>query len=250
MKEKGKPLPADAHCHIDFEQFDEDREEVLNRINEHLAFVVNAGVDCEHNKKTLRLAEANEKIIPAIGLHPTYTESFGDLEKIKQQLRQNSVNAVGEIGLDHHHVTDEELRKKQKQVFEELVNFAEEESLPVVVHSREAEEEAVKVLERYEVETLLHCFNGSPELAERAVENGMIIGVTTQVLYSDRVQEIVGRIPLDSMVLETDSPYLYRGDRNEPINVRESAKKIADIKSREIEEVISSTTENCIGLFR
>lgn len=249
MKEK-TVLPVDAHCHVNFERFDTDREDVLERSAERLEFIVNAGVNPEHNEKTLKIAAEHEKVLPALGLHPTYTESFDKVKEVKKQLKENNAVAVGEIGLDHHHVTDEEKRERQEEVFRELVKFAEKENLPVVVHSREAEEKAVNILEDYDVEVLLHCFNGTPELAEKAAEQGMVIGVTTQVLYSTRVQKIVERTSLGSMVLETDSPYLYRGERNEPVNVEESAEKIAEIKSCRVQEVVESTTENSKTLFQ
>ena len=249
MKQETDTHPVDAHCHLDFEQFESDREDVIKKINNELEFVVNAGVNPEHNVKTLALAEENEKILPALGLHPVYTESFSELEKVKQQLMENDAVAVGEIGLDHHHVTDEEERENQKEVFEELVKFAEKHGLPVVVHSREAEKEAVEILINYDVEVLLHCFNGTPELAKKASEEGMKIGVTTQVLYSTRVQRIVENVALEDVVLETDSPYLYPEERNEPVHVKESAEEIAEIKSCELGEVVEATNLNSEKLF-
>lgn len=240
--------PVDAHCHLDFEQFDDDRDKVVQRVAEQLEFAVNAGTNPEHNKKTLELEE-NSSILPALGLHPVYTDSFSELEKVKQQIRENSPVAVGEIGLDHHHITGEDEREQQEEVFRELVKFAETQELPVVVHSREAEKEAVEILSEHDVDAFLHCFNGTPELAEKAVAEGMKIGVTTQVLYSSRVQEIVKEIALEDMMLETDSPYLYRGERNEPVNVRESAEKIAELKEAEVEEVVSATTANAEDFF-
>lgn len=240
--------PVDAHCHLDFDQFDKDRDKVVQKIAEQLEFAVNAGVNPDHNRKTLKLAE-NDAILPALGLHPVYTDSFDKLEEVKQQIRENNPVAVGEVGLDHHHITDEDEREQQEQVFRELVDFAETQELPVVVHSREAEEKAVEILSEREVDALLHCFNGTPELAEKAVTEGMKIGVTTQVLYSSRVQEIVKKIELEDLMLETDSPYLYRGERNEPVNVKESAEKIAELKEVEVEEVVSATTSNAENFF-
>ncbi|MFB6144785.1 MAG: TatD family hydrolase [Candidatus Nanohaloarchaea archaeon] len=243
-------LPVDAHCHLDLEQFENDRNEVIERMNERLEFVVNAGVNPDHNRKTLELASAHEKILPALGLHPTYTESFDRIGEVKEQLRQHDAAAVGEIGLDHHHVTGEEAREEQRKVFRELIRFAEKQELPVVVHSREAEKEAVKLLSEHDLEVFLHCFNGTPDLAEKAVAQGMKIGVTTQVLYSNRVENIVTRLELEDLLLETDSPFLYRGDRNEPVNVRESAERVAKLKDCMVEDVIRATTANSREIFR
>ncbi len=243
--------PVDAHCHLDFENFDEDREEIIEECKEKLEFVVNAGSNVEHNKSALRLQEKHSELVKAnLGLHPTYVDDFDQLEEVKKQIRENDPVAVGEIGMDYHHVTDEEKREKQEEVFRELLELAEELEKPVVVHSRDAEKQAVSILENYDLtDVMLHCFNGTPELAERAVENGMTVGISTQVLYSIRVQNLVGKLSTGDILLETDSPFLYRGDRNKPTNVLESLEKIAEIKSVEKEEIIKSTTENAKRIF-
>ncbi|MFB6115130.1 MAG: TatD family hydrolase [Candidatus Nanohalobium sp.] len=243
--------PVDAHCHIDFEQYDEDRDEVIQRCKEKLEFIVNAGSNLENNRRVLKLGrEYPDTVLPNLGLHPTYTESFDELEEIKEQIRDEKPPAVGEIGLDHHHVTDNRVRKKQEKVFREMLELAEDLNLPVVLHTREAERKAINIVKEYSLpDVMLHCFNGKPELAEEAVEEGMKIGITTQVLYSSRVQEIVKALDLEDILLETDSPFLYRGERNSPANVHESAEKIAEIKSVEKEEVVEASTENAVSIF-
>lgn len=244
--------PVDSHCHLDFGQFDGDREEVIERCKRDLEFVVNAGSNLERNRAVLELEQKHPDFIVAnLGLHPTYTDHFSELKEIKKQVREEDPAAVGEIGLDHHHVAKEEMKKEQEKVFREMLELAEKLEKPVVVHSRDAETKVVEILEEYSLPgKMLHCFNGTAELAEEAVEKGMKIGVTTQVLYSSRVQEIVSRISLEDILLETDSPFLYRGERNEPVNVKESAEKIAEIKEVELEEVIAKTTGNADSIFR
>jgi len=238
--------PVDAHCHLDFEQFDEDREKVLERAREKLEFIANAGSNLEHNRKALKLQEENPDFVVAnLGLHPVYTDEFDQLEEIKEQIRREDPPAIGEIGLDHHHVEDRKLKKRQEKVFRELLELAENLNKPVIVHSRDAERKAVKILKEYSLpEVMLHCFNGKPGLADEAAEAGMKIGITTQVLYSNRVEKIVEKLRPEDMVLETDSPYLYRGERNEPANVTESVEKIAEIKNTDEEKIVESTTEN------
>lgn len=244
--------PVDAHCHIDFERFDGDREEVLERCREELEFIVNAGRDPESNRSAVRLQEENPELVVAnLGIHPTYTDSFDSVEEIKKQIREEKPSAVGEIGLDHHHVAEEDERRRQKEVFREMLSLAEEMKLPVVVHTRDAERQAVDILKDYELPgVMLHCFNGTPELASEAVAQGMKIGVSTQVLYSGRVQDIVKRVEVEDILLETDSPFLYRGERNEPVKVLESAEKIAELKELRREEVIQTTTANSQEIFR
>lgn len=244
--------PVDAHCHIDFDQYEDNREEVIERSQGKLEFIVNAGSCIENNKEGLKLqSKYPDFIIANLGLHPTYTDKFDQLDEIKEQIRDNNPAAVGEIGLDHHHVSDESVRDRQKEVFREMLALAEDLERPVVIHSREAEREAVDIISEYDLPgVMLHCFNGSPELAEKAVEKGFLIGVTTQVLYSNRVQEIVDKIDIENLLLETDSPFLYRGERNEPLNVIESSQKIAEIKNMESEEVSKITTGNAVDLFQ
>ncbi|MFB6174352.1 MAG: TatD family hydrolase [Candidatus Nanohalobium sp.] len=244
--------PVDAHCHLDFEQYDEDREEVLEVCREKLEFIVDAGSNLENNRKVLRLADENpELVVPNLGLHPTYTDSFDEIEEIKEQIREEDPAAVGEIGLDHHHVSDNHIRKRQAKVFREMLELAEEINLPVVLHTRDAERKAVNTVKEYELpDVMLHSFNGNPELAEEAVAEGMKIGVTTQVLYSTRVQNIVKALNLEDILLETDSPFLYRGERNSPVNVHESAEKIAELKDVSKEEVVKASARNARSIFR
>lgn len=244
--------PVDSHCHLDFDQYSEDREEVVKRAKKELEFVVNAGSNLEHNKAALELQEKHPDFVVAnLGLHPVYTDSYSELEDIKQQIRREDPAAVGEIGLDHHHVEDSEKKERQEEVFREMLELAEELNKPVVVHTRDAERRSVEILKDYSLpEVMLHCFNGKPDLAREAVEHGMKIGVTTQVLYSSRVQDIIRKLGVKDILLETDSPYLYRGERNEPLNVVESAEKIADLEDIETEEVVEATTRNARDLFR
>lgn len=242
----------DSHCHLYFSQFDEDREKVIQKSKKELDFVVVPGTDLENNKKSLKLEKKHPEFIKAnLGVHPTYTDSFDELKEIKRQIRENDPKAVGEIGLDHHHVTEKEMREKQKKVFKEMLELAEELDKPVVVHSREAEQRCIDILDSYSLQDVfLHCFNGKPSLAEKAVNKGMKIGITTQVLYSNRVQEIAELLDIENILLETDSPFLYRGERNEPLNVLESVEKIAEIKKLEKKNVIARTTHNARKVFQ
>lgn len=243
--------PVDAHAHLDFEKYDDDRSKVIQRSKEKLEFVVNAGCNFERNKKSIELEEKYPgTVIANLGLHPTFESDFSDIDKIKTQIRENDPVAIGEIGLDHHHITDEKNRKIQEDVFREMLELAEELNKPVVVHTREAERKSVDTIEEYDLEdVMLHCFNGKPELAKEAASKGMKIGVTTQVLYSNRVQSIVENLTVNDIFLETDSPFLYRGERNKPSNVLESAKKVADIKNTADTKLIEVTTSNSAEFF-
>ncbi|MFQ3308561.1 MAG: TatD DNase family protein [Candidatus Nanohaloarchaea archaeon] len=242
--------PVDAHCHLDFDKFDDDREEVIQKCQEKLDFIVNSGREPESNQDSLNLQEEHPDFVYATaGIHPTHTDSFDKLKEVKRQVEENNFHAVGEIGMDFHHVEEEELREKQHEVFVEMVELAEEQDLPVVVHSRNAEKQVIDILEEKEADAYLHCFNGNISQLERALDEDMFIGVTYQVLYSNRVQELAENIPLENLLLETDSPFLKKGERNTPLTVREVAGKIADIKELDQSKVVERTTMNAEDFF-
>lgn len=242
----------DNHCHLDFPQFKKDREEVLERCRDELELVVNCGSSPETNLSTLELASENPGFVyPCIGLHPTRVSDMDreDLVRVKEDIRSYSdkIAGLGEIGMDFHHEKDEEGRKKQERFFKEFLELAEEIEKPVVVHSRDAEKKVMEILEEYTLPSvIMHCFNGSPGLAERAVERGYYISVSTQVLYSKRVQNIVKSVSGEKILLETDSPFLYPGgERNLPVNVHESLEKISEILGKDAEVLGKQFNKNC-----
>ena len=245
------PKPVDGHCHLYLNEFEDDREKIINSSQKRLEFAAVPGMDFETNKKTLKLSNRYEDfIIPNLGLHPTYKHAFDNTGKIESQIIENNPVAIGEIGLDHHHITSKKHRKRQKKAFEKMLELAEELNKGVVVHSREAEELAHTTIQQYDIpKVFMHCFNGKPRLADKITGSKTKIGVTTQILYSSRVQDIVKAVDIGDIILETDSPYLYRGERNEPSNVVESAQKIGEIKNIDTQKVISKTTGNSARFF-
>ncbi len=241
----------DNHCHLDFPQYDEDREEVMEECKEKLELVVNSGSSPENNKTTLELSREHQGFVyPTMGMHPVKIDGMdeGDIEEIVNSIKQHEdeIVAVGEIGMDFHHESSKEGRKKQERIFRRLLKLAEELKMPVVVHSRDAEKQVLDILDEYDLESvILHCFNGNTDLAEKAVERNYFISITTQVLYSSRVQELVKSTPLENIILETDAPYLYPGDsRNFPYKVYESLEKISDILGKEKEELADIFNRN------
>ncbi len=234
----------DNHCHLDFPHYEKDREEVMEKCMEKLELVVNSGSSPENNMSSLELSRKYEGFIyPTMGMHPVKIDGMGleQLEKVKQNIRehQKEIVAVGEIGMDYHHETSKEGRKKQERFFKRLLKLGEETGLPVVVHSRDAEKRVLDILEDYELESvIMHCFNGDMNMVEIAVKRDYYISVSTQVLYSKRVGNIVENTPVENILLETDAPFLYPGDgRNFPYKVHESLIKIADITGREEEKL-------------
>lgn len=240
--------PIDTHCHLDFDQYDDDREQVLQECAKRMDAVVNVGTNLERNETSLELALDHDFIYACMGLHPTYIKDLEaeEVDRIVGQIRQHRdvIQAVGEIGLDYHHIREQEWRDRQEEIFLRLLDVAEELNLPAMLHTRDAENRAVEIVEGRDLPVIQHCFNGAPALAERCVDNGWWISLSTQVLYSQRVQNIAETAPLEHILLETDAPFLYKGERNVPWHVEESAEKIAELKGLEKAEVVAQTTEN------
>lgn len=240
----------DSHCHIDNERFNEDRDEVLKRIEENLEFAVNIGYDLASSKESVRLANKYDFIYAVVGIHPTditgYDEKLeGELEALA---RDERVLAIGEIGLDYHWMT--EPKEKQKEIFRRLMELAKKVGKPVVIHTRDATSETLDILKEYpDVRGIVHCYPGSYESA-REIMNNYYFGIGGVLTFknSKKLKEAVEAIPLDRLIVETDCPYLtpepYRGKRNEPIYVEYVAKKIAEIKGVSYEEVVRITNEN------
>lgn len=244
----------DTHCHLDFDQYDDDREQVLERCADEMAKVINIGTDAEHNMNSLALAREHDVVAATMGLHPSYIQEIENDEPdtVEEQIRkhQDDIVAIGEIGLDYHHAREEVWREKQAELFHRFLALAEELQLPVILHTRDAEKQAADIVADFDVPVVVqHCFNGAPVLAEECVDREAYISVSTQVLYSNRVQDIAATVPLEYMLLETDAPFLYQGERNAPWYVKESAEQIADIKAVELAEVAARTTENARNVF-
>lgn len=241
----------DNHAHLDFPQYDDDRDEVIERCREKLHAVINAGSEPEANQRALDLADEHPDFIyPCIGAHPTKLETIGEdgLEEIRDQIReqQDTIVAVGETGLDYHHERSEDGREAQEGFFRPLLEDAEDLGLPIVVHSRDAEKRCLELLSSYDLpEVIMHCFNGNLEQVREAVDRGYWISVSTQVLYSTRVGEIVETAPASRILLETDAPFLYPGDeRNEPWRIHESLEEIAERKDGERDELARQFNSN------
>lgn len=248
------PRCIDTHAHLDFEQFDEDREDVVEKCRSCLHAIVNPGTDLETSRNAVALHEEYPDLVAAAaGMHPTTAQTADDdaVETVAAFVRDHVTDlvAVGEIGMDFHHAQAEAKRERQQEVFHRFLELAEDLGKPVIVHSRDAEKHCVKLLGEYDVTGVLHCFNGIPEYAEQGIENGCMIGVSTQVLYSSAVRQLVRELSLDNLVLETDAPFLYRGERNHPAHVKQSAQEVSDIKNVSVKQVVQQTTENARALF-
>lgn len=246
----------DSHAHLDDRKFNKDREDLIGRFDEDgLEFVVNIGSDIETSRASVALAQKYEKIYAAIGIHPHDADSYN--EKIEQELialsKEDKVVALGEIGLDYYY--DNSPREVQKEVFERQLELAHSLNLPIVIHSREATKDTFdrikNHLEKYpEDKVLIHCFSGSLETMKEYIRLGCYIALGGAVTFKNaRVpKEVAIEVPLDRLLLETDSPYLtpepLRGKRNEPSYVRYVGDFIANLRKMNLDDLLEKTAEN------
>lgn len=246
---------VDTHCHLDDKKFEEDRDEVLKRIEEKLDFVVNIGYDLDSSMRSVDMSEKYNFIYAVIGVHPTDIKKYNDeVENIFEKLASNKkVVAIGEIGLDYYWMEDE--KEIQKEGFIRQMKLAEKLNKPVVIHSRDAMEDTLEVLKKFPtMRGIFHCYPGSIESA-MLVPKGYYFGIGGVLTFknSRKTVDFLKGIDLSRVVIETDSPYLtpapFRGKRNEPVNVMYVAEKIAELKGISLDEVIKITTENAKRIY-
>ena len=247
---------VDTHCHMDDEQYDEDRENILREISEKMEFIVNIGYNLVSSEKSVEYAKNQKFIYAAVGIHPTEIETYNiEVEKKIEKLlnEEEKVVAIGEIGLDYHWmVTDKEYQKK---IFIRQMELARKYKKPVVIHSREAMEDTLNILEEYpDVKGIFHCFPGSIESALKISDRYYFgIGGVLTFKNSKKTVKFLKEIDMNRVVLETDSPYLspvpFRGKRNIPLNVQYVAKKIAELKGITFEEIVEITTRNAKKIY-
>ena len=246
---------VDTHCHIDDRQFDEDRDDILKGISESMEFIVNIGCDLDSSEKSVNYAKNKKFMYAVVGIHPTEIKNYNEEKekKIEELLKEDKVVAVGEIGLDYHWmVTDKE---HQKEIFIRQMELAKRSKKPVVIHSRDAMEDTLNILEKYpDVRGIFHCFPGSIESALKISDRYYFgIGGVLTFKNSRKTVEFLKKVDINRVVLETDSPYLspvpFRGKRNTPLNVKYVAEKIAEIKGIPFEKVIEITTKNAKEIY-
>ena len=264
---KGSTL-VDTHAHLDFSQYDRDLVEVLARAErEGVTQVVTVGYDLSASRRALALAREHAGVWACVGVHPheagkVEPEYLSDLEALSQDRR---VVGIGEIGLDYYR--DRSPRDAQRRVFEGQLDLAARLNKPVVVHDREAHGDVMSSIRQWAeglsastngprgLLGVMHCFSGDQRMAEELFELGFYVSVAGPVTYHNAsgLQDLVSRLPLDRLMVETDCPFLspdpYRGERNEPARVRLVAEKIAGIKGLPVDEVARMTTDNAHRLF-
>jgi len=279
----------DTHAHVNFNAFKEDAEEVIRRSLDNDTWMILVGSEYKTSNRALHFANKYQKgVYAAVGLHPIHLEEtlvnnqeddnsysfvprqeefdYGSYEKLA---KFDKVVAIGEIGLDYYHIDPTKdaatVKKKQHEVFAHQLLLARSLDLPVIIHCRQAHDDLLGILEEFKKEYghiipsdrswgVVHCFSGDEDLAWKYFKLGLLISFTGLITFSKQWDDLIRKIPLDRIMIETDTPYMtpepYRGQRNEPVLVQYVAKRIAEIKNLKIEKVAEVTSENARRLFR
>ena len=248
----------DTHCHLDFPDYNDDRDDVLKAAHDAgISKMVNIGCDLKSSQASVDLADRYPQIYAAIGFHPHDAKSYDD--QMEKQLRAMANNfkvvAIGEVGLDFYR--DRSPRDVQREVFVRQMRLARELGLPLVIHIRDAYEEAIDMLiaeKAYEGNVVLHCFSGTVKDAERALDYGMYLSFGGVLTFSNsRLPELVRNVPLDQIILETDAPFLtphpHRGKRNSPAMVALVYQKLAEVLNRDLREIEAIIDGNAQKFF-
>lgn len=234
---------VDVHAHMEHKSFEQDLSLVIERAKQAgVTAIISSGINHELNVKTLELAKKFPLIKPALGIYPTdaLTLSEKEFENAVDFIRKHKkdIVAVGEIGMDFQEVKGKD--KEQEKNFLKLLQLSEELRLPVVIHSRKAEEKVIEVLESSKLKkVVMHCFSGSMKLVKRIEDNGWMFSVPCNVMFSEHFQNLVRQVSIAQLLTETDAPFLppIKGERNEPKNVVHAISKISEIKNLDKEEV-------------
>ena len=249
----------DTHAHLYDKAFDSDREEVISKIFETLDYVVIPSENLETSQKVVSLAESHPKLFAAVGIHPQETREatediLGEIATLAKS--HPKVKAIGEIGLDYYYLYTE--KEVQKYWFGRQIEMAKELNLPILIHDRDAHGDTLEILKAHRdgnLRGILHCFSGSLETAKELMKLGFYISFAGPVVFpkSVKLKDVAREIPMNRILIETDSPYLtpppYRGKRNNPANVFYVAEEIARLKGMEISEFIAQTKKNAMAIY-
>ena len=245
---------TDTHCHI-YKEYYEDIEKIIENAKENkVDRMINNGCNDKSNKEVLDLIEKYNSIVGALGIHPESIDSYKEEELIflEENLNNPKIIAIGEIGLDYHYT--KENKEIQKKLFEDQLKIAEKYNLPVIIHSREATEDTINTLKKYKLKGVIHSFSCSLETAKIYIKMGYLLGINGVITFKNsKLKEVIKEIPLENILLETDSPYLtpepFRGKKNEPARILEIAKFICELKDISLEDLARITNDNIKRIF-
>jgi len=248
----------DTHCHPQFPDYDKDREEMMKRNLDDGVFMIAVGADLKSSEEAIKLAKKyKDKIWATIGSHPDeigYDFNIEDYGKIITK----EVVAIGEVGLDYYRTSEEEKRKRQKEIFLQFANLAKENDLPLVLHVRNEKNgksvhDNIAELLSSDMLGVAHSFTGTIDEARKYLNLGFYLGFNGIITFANQYDGVVKYAPIEQILLETDAPWLspvpYRGQRNESMRVREVAKRVAELKNMELGELVNICNQNATKLF-
>ncbi len=249
----------DTHCHLEMVDYEKDRDVIIRRARQSgIEYIINAGSDIQGNIKGLKISNIYPEVYPAVGIHPHDAKTLnGDVfTEIRNWLKLPKVIAIGEIGLDYHYLHSS--REIQIDAFKKQIELAKDSALPIIVHSREAKNDTLRILqtEASGISGVLHCFSGDMDMAEKALNLGFYISIAGPVTFKNakKLREIARFIPDERLLIETDAPYLspvpMRGRRNEPSFLQHTAQVLADIRCVGISDIARITSLNAMKLFK
>ena len=241
----------DTHCHLSSEDYDDIDLVIKENIDNNVSKIIVSGCDMGSIKEVLILSKKYPSVYLTLGFHPSEVNNY-DLDYLKEVLKEPKVVGLGEIGLDYHYGKED--TEEQKDLFRKQLDIAKELNIPVVIHSRDATKDTINILKEYNLKGVIHCFSGSLETALEYIEMGYLLGIGGVITFKNsKLYKVVEKVPLENIVLETDSPYLtpdpYRGKKNSSKYIPIIAKKISEIKKIDIEKVKEITTSNASKLF-
>lgn len=245
---------VDTHCHIFKSDYDNIDEVLNNASNNNVKYYINNGSDREYNKEVLELVKEYDNMYGALGIHPENVDDYSldDIEFIKNNLSNEKIVAIGEIGLDYHYT--KENKDEQIKLLEMQLSLAEEYNLPVIIHSRDATEDTINTLKKFNCRGTIHSFSGSLETAKIYIKMGYLLGVNGVITFKNcNIKDVIKEVGLDNIVLETDSPYLtpvpYRGMQNNPSHILDIAKFVSELYNISLEELSYRTNENIKRMY-
>lgn len=250
----------DSHAHLDDIRFDDDRDMIIRNLEGNgIELVLNIGADLKTSIASVSLADKYENIYAAVGVHPHSVKEMDNstIEILKAFAKRDKVVAIGEIGLDFYY--DNSPRDTQRKWFKEQLKLAKEVNLPIIIHTREAAQETFDILKEAQDGSLrgvLHCYSGSLEMALEYIKIGFYISIAGPVTFNNAriTKEVAKEVPLDKLLIETDSPYLTpvpnRGKRNEPMFTKYVAETIAELRGISFDELVEATNRNTKELFK
>ena len=244
---------VDTHCHIFKSDYDNIDEVLNNASNNNVKYYINNGSDREYNKEVLELVKQYDNMYGALGIHPETVDDYSldDIEFIKNNLSNEKIVAIGEIGLDYHYTKENKV--EQIKLLEMQLFLAEEYNLPVIIHSRDATEDTINTLKKFNCRGTIHSFSGSLETAKIYIKMGYLLGVNGVITFKNcNIKDVIKEVGLDNIVLETDSPYLtpvpYRGMQNNPSHILDIAKFVSELYIS-LEELSYRTNENIKRMY-